>query len=149
MKENKPCQGGSSPTEPEGDKVLSGWFKSSVACVTLPAAGKGGGDVADEGKQTGGDAWGDDISEERQAELEQRLQAWEQEADHGERKGPFDGVLLRGADVFWLAARTLAGTGESQAVTEQKERLLRAPYDVLLMLELRFEGLHLEGVHLS
>lgn len=36
-----------------------------------------------------GDAWGDDISDERKAELEQRLQAWEQGVNHGERKWPF------------------------------------------------------------
>jgi hypothetical protein len=48
----------------------------------------------EEGNQATGDKWGDDISEERQAELEARLQAWEMEADHGERKGPFDSTNL-------------------------------------------------------
>lgn len=57
--------------------------------------------VADEGReQPAGDAWGHDISPERQAELERRLHVWEQEVDHGEREGPFDGVKLTGADVF-------------------------------------------------
>ncbi|HEV2460003.1 MAG TPA: hypothetical protein VGS80_16725 [Ktedonobacterales bacterium] len=62
--------------------------------------------MADESKQTAGNAWGDDISPERQAELEQRLHAWEQDADHGTWKGPYHGVKLTGADVFWLAARS-------------------------------------------
>jgi len=63
-----------------------------------------------------GEAWGESITQACAAELEARLQAWEQEADHGKRKGPFDGAPLTGADVFWLAARTLADTPEQQAV---------------------------------
>lgn len=47
--------------------------------------------------------WGDEISDERKAELQQYLQTWEQETDHGERRGPFDGIKLTGEDVFWLA----------------------------------------------
>jgi hypothetical protein len=39
------------------------------------------------------------------------LQAWEQEAEHGEHKRPFDcegtsDLRLTGAEVFWLAARS-------------------------------------------
>lgn len=55
--------------------------------------------------------WGEPISEERQRELQRRLDTWAAERDHGERKGPFDGELegghieLTGADVFWLAER--------------------------------------------
>src|SRR5260221_11372319 len=62
--------------------------------------------------ETTGDRWGDPISEERQAELQDYLDRWqaETEAEHGERKGPFAGVPLTGADVFYLAARTLVGT---------------------------------------
>jgi hypothetical protein len=74
--------------------------------------------MADEdSNRAAGDAWGDDISEERKAELQARLQAWEQEVDHGERKSPFDrhgsDVTLTGADVFWLAARMLVNTSEA------------------------------------
>ncbi len=47
-----------------------------------------------------GIAWGDDISEERQSELNAILDAWEAESDHGERRSPFDSVHLSGADVF-------------------------------------------------
>lgn len=111
--------------------------------------------MADNGQQPAGDAWGDVISDERKAELEERLQAWEQETDHGERKGPFDSrgpskkeraaLRLSGADVFWLAARTVAGTGEAWAIAVQMERLRRAQVDRPLYLLLRLDGLHLEG----
>jgi hypothetical protein len=70
-----------------------------------------------------GIAWGDDISEERQRELDAILAAWEAETDHGERKGPFDSLslsnrmrsrlALTGADVFYLAADTLIETTSS------------------------------------
>ncbi|HEY7020176.1 MAG TPA: hypothetical protein VH349_03600 [Ktedonobacterales bacterium] len=46
------------------------------------------------------DAWGDDITEEREAELGAILATWDAEADHGNRRGPFDGAHLSGADVF-------------------------------------------------
>jgi hypothetical protein len=58
-----------------------------------------------------GDAWGDDISEERQSELDDILAAWDTESEQGESKGPFDyrsGLVkigLTSADVFYLAAR--------------------------------------------
>jgi hypothetical protein len=62
-----------------------------------------------------GEAWGDDISEERQRDLDAFLTVWDAETDHGDRKGPFDfgpgrSVNLTGADVFYLAARALVGT---------------------------------------
>ena len=47
-----------------------------------------------------GDAWGDDITEEREAELGAILAIWDTEIDHGDRRGPFDGAHLSGADVF-------------------------------------------------
>ena len=46
------------------------------------------------------DAWGQPISEERQAELQGYLDRWA--ADHGDREGPFAGVELTGADIYWL-----------------------------------------------
>jgi hypothetical protein len=56
------------------------------------------------------DAWGQPIRPERQAKLQGYLDRWQEETDHGERKGPFDrepgavyGVRLSGADVSWLA----------------------------------------------
>src|SRR5579859_1845826 len=54
-----------------------------------------------------GDRWGDPISDERRRELQDMLDAWNApEADHGERKGPFDGTSLSGADVSWLAEQS-------------------------------------------
>jgi hypothetical protein len=104
--------------------------------------------MADEGKQTAGDAWGDDISKERKAELEARLRVWEQEDDHGERRGPFDREFLTGADVMWLAARTLASSRDRQAVAVQTNRLRDAQDDGTLRFDLDLPSLHLEGAHL-
>lgn len=113
-----------------------------------------------------GDAWGDDIAPERQVELAQRLHTWGEEADHGERKGPFDRTglsdeereryTLNGADVFWLAARTLAETDEAQAIAEQMNRLQRAPErdyvlarnDLAVRIGLHPAGLDLAGANL-
>jgi Pentapeptide repeats (8 copies) len=49
------------------------------------------------------DAYGQPISEGRQAELQRYLDQWAAETDHGERKGPLDGIILTGSDVSWLA----------------------------------------------
>src|SRR5262245_44170996 len=56
-----------------------------------------------------GEAWGESITKRKASYLEDRLQVWELEDDHGSRKGPFESTSLTGADVFWLAARALAG----------------------------------------
>src|SRR5215813_7978763 len=79
--------------------------------------------MADGGRQPLGDAWGDAISDEREAELEAQLQAWEHEADHDDRTGPFDGEILTGADVLWLAARTLAGSDDRQELANWAKSL--------------------------
>jgi hypothetical protein len=50
------------------------------------------------------DAWGQPVSEERQADLGVMLEVWN--ADHGGFKGPFDGARLTGADASWLAERS-------------------------------------------
>src|SRR5260370_36946868 len=51
--------------------------------------------------------WGDPISAERQAELQDILDDWEaSEADYSDTNGPFHGVRLTGADVFWLAEQS-------------------------------------------
>jgi hypothetical protein len=59
---------------------------------------------------------GDAISEERQRDPDEILVARDAEADHGDRKGPFDTtrlnneerdqLLLKGSDVFYLALRS-------------------------------------------
>jgi uncharacterized protein YjbI with pentapeptide repeats len=96
-------------------------------------------------------AWGDDISDERKAELDARVQAWAQEADHGDRKGPLDGVPLTGADVYYLAARTLAGAEGN--VGEAMERLRRARDDALrgnvVLLDLNLSGANLINARLG
>ncbi len=110
--------------------------------------------MADEDEQASGDVWGDDISEERKAYLEQRLQAWEQEANHGKRKGPFDdgpdeiGVPLTGADVFWLAARTAMASGDETAITHAKAILNDKRFRPAVT-ELHLEGAVLHGAHLE
>lgn len=50
--------------------------------------------------------------------------------------------------MFWLAAHTLAGTGEVRAVAEKTTRLRRARYDPFLTGGLVVDGLHLEGARL-
>lgn len=53
------------------------------------------------------DGWGQPISAERQIELQAMLDAWNAPGtDHGNRKGPFDGVRLSGAGVSWLAEQS-------------------------------------------
>ncbi len=50
-------------------------------------------------------AWGDSISQERQAKLNDLLQEWQKNKEDG--LTPFAGKLLTGADVFWLAQKVL------------------------------------------
>jgi uncharacterized protein YjbI with pentapeptide repeats len=69
-------------------------------------------ELADEHAQISAEApvlkWGDPISTERQVELQEYLDRWQAETDHGEREGPFHGVGMRltGADVSWLAEQS-------------------------------------------
>jgi hypothetical protein len=94
-------------------------------------------------------SWNDpnDISDARQAELAASQRAWDQETTHGERRGPFDGVELSGADVFWLAACALAGTGGN---TSDAERKLRAAHDDdSVRFKLDLSALHLETLYVN
>jgi hypothetical protein len=72
-----------------------------------------------------GNAWGDDLSDERKAEREERLQEWAQETAHGDLTGPCDKrarrFKLTGADVFALAIRSVAGPEGD--ITEFRGRL--------------------------
>jgi uncharacterized protein YjbI with pentapeptide repeats len=88
--------------------------------------------------------WGDDISDDRRAELDRRLQAWTAEGEGG-RDGPFQGVSLTGADVFYLAARALAGPDGQVQLKEALERLRRAQRDAVLRVTLDLSGLDLSG----
>ncbi len=78
-----------------------------------------------------GIAWGDEIDETRKQELWARLRAWWDEEDHGERKGPFAGERLTGAEVFWLAVCALA-KDENSTEGQSEQRLRRAPHDATL-----------------
>ncbi len=72
-----------------------------------------------------GEKWGDPIDETRKQELWTRLRAWWEETDHGERKGPFAGERLTGAEVFWLAVCALAQ--KESKLEAQAEQRLRNP----------------------
>jgi hypothetical protein len=48
-----------------------------------------------------GEHWGEFPPGERQAELRKRMEAWEQEQDHGDCPGPFTRFRLTGADIYW------------------------------------------------
>jgi Pentapeptide repeats (8 copies) len=88
--------------------------------------------MSDEQRQ---DKWGDPISKERWSELLGLLAAWDVPgADHGERKGPFEGVKLTGAEVFWLA--------------EHSERDQDGLVPVLHLAGASLTGAHLERVNL-
>lgn len=94
-----------------------------------------------------GEKWGEFPSPERQAELAQRLQEWEQDHDHGNRSGPLAQSKLTGADVYWLAALA-AGAGDVVVGTQQ----LKEPFVGLSTLHLEGANLahtHLEGASLS
>lgn len=68
--------------------------------------------------------WGEFPPPERQAELAQRLQAWDQERGHEDHVGPFERRRLTGADVFWLAAYA-AGKGD---ITIGLQKMAEPPY---------------------
>ena len=51
-------------------------------------------------------AWGQPISEERQAQLQGYLDTWVAETDHDERKGRFARVQLTGNGMSWLAEQS-------------------------------------------
>ncbi|HUY78698.1 MAG TPA: hypothetical protein VMV29_18140, partial [Ktedonobacterales bacterium] len=82
-------------------------------------------------------AWGDAIEEGRKQALWGRLRAWWEEQEHGERKGPFAGEELTGAEVFWLAVCVVAQQrGTSTDVAEERLRN-RSPHNDLGMLSLQ------------
>jgi hypothetical protein len=121
--------------------------------------------------KTPSDAYGQPISEERQAELQGYLDRWQAEADHGERQGPFDhgpymkGVWLTGADVSWLAEQSgynnfgqvpilhLEGALLNQAHLEGaflgEAHLERASLYKAHLERARFHQAHLEGASLT
>lgn len=96
-----------------------------------------------------GIAWGDSITKKRAAELEAMLHRWETEQEHGNRRGPFDNVPLKGADVFWLAARTSAGANELHAVATAAQRILDSVLPIGFDASVRLNMLHIEGAQLN
>lgn len=104
-----------------------------------------------------GNRWGDAISEERQRELDARLQAWEHRGntDSDEQRSAFSqggnggwsGGRLSGADVFYLAVRSLAAElGDPDVAATW----LRGGYSQPRVRPQRFlSTLHLEGTDLS
>jgi len=110
--------------------------------------------------QTGptGDKWGEFPREERRARLTARLRAWEVEANHGDRPGPFADESLTGADVFWLAIlmlRELVGVPENEAkkrlLTESSQRPNIPPLQLQKanLSDANLMGAHLIGADLS
>src|SRR5260370_18800005 len=93
------------------------------------------------------DAWGDAISEERQAELQGILDAWN--AAHGDRKGPFDRVSLTGADAFWLAERVRNQHGLVPNLHLERAILSRAHLDAAILQLAHLEVTSLHGACLS
>jgi len=91
-----------------------------------------------------GGRWGDAIGEARKAELQALQEAWG--ADHDERSGPFAGVRLSGADVFWLAVRAVAGPKGDPGRAE--ERLRRAREDERARAGLKLSSLLLRRADL-
>jgi uncharacterized protein YjbI with pentapeptide repeats len=91
-----------------------------------------------------GTRWGDRVSTERAAQLDEMQRTWEH--DQPSRPAPFAGVRLDGADVFALAVRVLAPDGNSAAI----EADLRATrHDLSLRTSFDLAGLHLDGAILE
>ncbi|HEX9413119.1 MAG TPA: pentapeptide repeat-containing protein [Ktedonobacterales bacterium] len=103
------------------------------------------------------DHWGDPISEERQAEMQGILDAWEAPgADHDDKKGPFDknpgkyyGVLLTGADVSWLAERVRGKNGWVSNLHLEGAHLGEAHLEGADLSEAHLEGADLSKAHLE
>ncbi len=105
--------------------------------------------------------WGEMPPPERIAVLEALMQAWEQMSAEARNAGrsPFDpggpqGWLvggLTGADVFFLVARTVAGTAEPSAIEAAVVRLLTPPMErpSFNLSALHLEGAYLDGAHLE
>jgi Pentapeptide repeats (8 copies) len=106
------------------------------------------------------DAYGQPLSPQREQELQDLLDAWNApDADHGERRGPFDGVPLTGAEVSWLAERVRNDFGfvpdlhlEGAALTRvqlQGANLRGARLQGAVLNYARLQGADLTGVQLQ
>jgi uncharacterized protein YjbI with pentapeptide repeats len=96
--------------------------------------------------QTLAPKWGDPISDERRAALQDIMNAWNApDADHAVRRGPFDGVRLTGADAFWLAEQSVHDELGQLANLHLEGADLSAAYLEKAVLL----GAHLEGATLG
>src|SRR5579883_2322968 len=95
------------------------------------------------------DAWGDPVTAARAGFLSGHLQHWKNKTGRGDRRGPFDGMRLTGADVFWLAGATLCLEASSLSQA-QAETQLRNPktWDNLTLQQLHLEGALLTSAQL-
>lgn len=101
------------------------------------------------GLMTSSGGWGAPINDGRRRELLGRALRWRAEYADSDRPGPFASVKLSGADVFFLAAWTLAPDNPTSA-----EPLLRCSQAGMLgerdpRLVVSLGGLHLEDADLS
>lgn len=97
-----------------------------------------------------GARWGDRPNEERRVALGEKLRAWANESSHGDRRGPFSGEELNGADIFWLAV--LAYSGSARTVDEAELAIREANLNYALFFDLsrlRLTGANLLGAHLE
>jgi uncharacterized protein YjbI with pentapeptide repeats len=98
-----------------------------------------------------GEKWGEFPPSERQAELKQRLQAWDQEDDHSLLCGPFAGFKLTGADVYWLAAHA-AGNGDIAAgnisLQDRRKQFITTDWTFTKSQSVDLRGAHLQSANL-
>lgn len=95
------------------------------------------------------DIWPPYLSAERRAELQEYLDRWESEVDHGNRKGPFDsgtfgtGVNLSASDVLWLAGRK-----KNRDIGDLSDLHLEGARIVRSLKKARLSGAHFESTDL-
>jgi hypothetical protein len=116
----------------------------AAAEVATQPAGQDGADVegtpadasASAHPEAIGRRWYDPISVKRQGELLAIRDAWDaSDADHGERRGPFDGVPLTGADVAWLVEQVRDENGRVPNLHLEGARLYQAYLETLRHME--------------
>ncbi len=104
-----------------------------------------------EPQQGPADRWGDQIPAERQAELQHALDTWDApDADRSERRGPFDGQALTGADVFWLAEQiSQVELGSANSLPLGGSDLRKAHLETANLSFVHLEAADLRGAYLE
>src|SRR5690349_5914043 len=102
-----------------------------------------------------GQRWGDEIPAARLDALLKRLHQSEAESDRTDGHGPFEGMHLTGADVFWLRVATVVGPdgdlagAANELLTSGETVTMHLPEPVVLHLERAdLRSAHLEGANL-